>query len=359
MAGASSFADAALVAGSKIGRYFGLVSAVPSALFVLFVYALASSGAWTGEPQPSSVAQAVGDVGFGEASLLLLLGLALGLLLHPLQFALIQVLEGYWGTSLVGRRLAVARIHHHRARSDAIDRLTGRSAETLAAIAKYDKENRPRQTLESELGIAYVPALVDSEAYRRASAAYPEDYARVMPTRLGNVLRRFEDDAGRQYGLDAVTIGPHLALLADPRRAAYLSDARDQLDLSVRLCALALSAAVVAFAFLVTDGLWLLVVTVPYGLAYIFYRGAIVAATNYMVALAVVIDLDRWALYSQLHLKMPATTADERIQNSTLIDLLSFKSTPVLSYAHPPDTSVEVTQMGVIARFLAHRRARR
>ena len=42
------FADAALNAGSRIGRHFGVVSTVPSAVLVLFVYALVQSGAWSG-----------------------------------------------------------------------------------------------------------------------------------------------------------------------------------------------------------------------------------------------------------------------------------------------------------------------
>src|SRR5687768_15465067 len=112
---ASGFADAALAAGSRIGRYFGLVSTIPSALFVLFVYALVQSGAWTGPPDWAAAADAVSNIDLGVVSLLLLLTLALGLIVHPLQFAMIQLLEGYWGPGRVARRAASARIAHHRA----------------------------------------------------------------------------------------------------------------------------------------------------------------------------------------------------------------------------------------------------
>lgn len=111
---APSLVDAALGSGSKIGRYFGIVSAVPSALFVLYVYALLRSGAWGGEPRLHAVARAMQHLSLGEASILLVITLALGLVLHPLQFAFVQVLEGYWGTSRLGRGLAARRVQQHR-----------------------------------------------------------------------------------------------------------------------------------------------------------------------------------------------------------------------------------------------------
>lgn len=333
--------EAALLAGSRIGRYFGLVSVVPSALFVAFVYSLVRSGAWTGRPHLAAI-----DISVEQASLLLLLVLALSLLLHPLQFPLIQLLEGYWGTSRAARWLAGTRIRHHRARSVAIGCLADRCAGVLQAVADHDAERGKIRTLEGDAGIEYVPAIVDREAFLRARQAYPEDHERVMPTRLGNVLRRHEDLAGAQYGLKAITVGPHLALLAEPRRAAYLNDAREELDLTVRLCGLSMLASGVAFAFLVTDGLWLLVAAAPYLLAYVFYRGSVAAASNYMLALATVIDLDRWELYKQLHLEWPDTTEIERTRNTELMDLLEFETTPVVSYDHTPGAASSVPERG-------------
>ena len=72
---------------------------------------------------------------------------------------------------------------------------------------------------------------------------------RMMPTRLGNVLRRYEDTAGRQYGLDIVRIAPHLNLVARPEHREYVDDCRKGLDLGVRLCVLfALRGSVVCRA---------------------------------------------------------------------------------------------------------------
>src|SRR4051794_30731476 len=113
MAG-GSLPEAALTAGSRIGRYFGLVSALPSVLFVLFIYGLLT-GAWNGPPDMDAAGEALTGLGLGGVGLLLLLSVTLGVITHPLQFALIQVLEGYWGINRVARRVAAGGVRHHRA----------------------------------------------------------------------------------------------------------------------------------------------------------------------------------------------------------------------------------------------------
>src|SRR3954447_9664428 len=326
MAG-DSVAEGALAAGSRVGRYFGLVSALPSALFVLFIYVLFATGAWNGAPDLSKLSDAIGDISLGQASVLILLSFGLGLVLHPLQFALTQLLEGYWGTNLVARRLAVARIRHPRGRADFYERAFGTAASTIEELG--------RDTLHGTPGDPWLWAIVDEQAYQGALQSYPERGDRILPTRLGNAMRRFEDDAGAQYGLDALTVVPHLSLTAEPTHAVYLRDAREQLDLAVRLCALCLLATGFAFALLVTDGPWLLITLIPYGLGYLFYRGTIVAAQNLGAAVAAIIDLDRFGLYAWLHLPMPIDTVAERQNNATLTGLLQFKTTLALRYEHP------------------------
>jgi hypothetical protein len=337
---APSIADAAFASGSRIGRYFALVSAVPSALLVFFVYALVKSGAWSARPDPAAVGRAVSHLSLGEFSLLLVVALGFGLASHPLQFAVTQFLEGYWGTSTIGRSVAVARVRRHRARMSSLV-IKRRSCQQEINTAHPDPVKR-QDILQSHRGDAYVRVIVEEQAYRRALMSYPEKRSRVMPTRLGNVLRRYEDAAGAQYGLDAITTAPHLALVARPEHIGYLHDAREQLDLAVRLCMLSLIATVLAFMFLVGDDLWLLIAALPYGLAYLSYRGAVLAAHEYGTALATLIDLDRFRLYSELHLRMPVDTAAERIMNAPLMRLLTFKRQPDVVYEHPADSSLEV-----------------
>jgi hypothetical protein len=331
-----SLAEASFAVGSRIGRYFGLVSAVPSALFVFFVYALVTSRAWSGRPDPGAVSHAVSNLSLGEVSLLLVVTLALSLFTHALQFTVTQLFEGYWGTSTVGRSMAVVKVKRHRERMSLLADSRRERLEEILAV--HPDPIKRRDILHSDRGDSYVRAIVEEQEYRRALGSYPEKRDRIMPTRLGNILRRYEDVAGAQYGLDAITTAPHLALVGRPEHVVYLDDAREQLDLAVRLCILSLMATLLAFTFLVTDGFWLLIAAVTYGLAYVSYRGSLVAAHEYGTALATIIDLDRFRLYSELRVPMPADTEDERTVNQTLMGLLRFKRRPNLTYQHSADS---------------------
>jgi hypothetical protein len=59
--------------------------------------------------------------------------------------------------------------------------------------------------------------------------------------------------------------------------------------------------------------------------AYLSYRGSIVAATHYAAAIDVMVNLNRFALYQQLHLPVPANGAEEKAMNEALAEVLEHK----------------------------------
>jgi hypothetical protein len=289
----------------------------------------------------------------------LLSSLVVALLVHPLQFPFTQLLEGYWGPSWLGRFFAVERIRRYRQQLWDLDReQIGREEDLVRAVyclpdrpaARAALDARPKETaedvedvLDSEAGD--VRGLVtDSwmyEAVDRERSGFPVDARRVMPTRLGNVLRRYEDQAGRAYGLDALTVVPHLALLAPTARTSHLRDAREAMDLAIRMCLVSLLATALSVAVLATDGVWLLLALVPYSAVYVSYLGAVAAAHEYGTAVTVLIDLDRFALYKQLQLAEPADTGKERKRNRQVMKLLSGEDGYVVYVSHP-DTTVKL-----------------
>jgi len=91
-------------AGS-IGRYFTVVSLVPSTVFVAYVVLLIKTGAWSGENV--QFADAIGGLEIADALVASVAALLFALVVHPLGFALIQMYEGYWGTSRLPACLAV------------------------------------------------------------------------------------------------------------------------------------------------------------------------------------------------------------------------------------------------------------
>ena len=178
------------------------------------------------------------------------------------------------------------------------------------------------------------------------AAAYPSEDDDLMPTRFGNVMRRYERLAGSQYGLDAVKIIRQLALVAPPERLSFLNDQRQLLDLSIRMSATSIAGTVIAVAFLWHHGPWLLIALIPYCVAYLSYRGAIVVAHEYGAAFSAIIDLDRFALYENLRMRMPKNTKAERRMNVRLVRLLDYQK-PVLTYEHPQISSAPDTELNV------------
>lgn len=340
----NGFSAAVSGVGSAIGRYFSIVSFIPSFFLVGFTFALIESGAWSASGNLNWARAGSAFADLSNLASLVLVSIVLGVAVHPIQFALVQFFEGYWGTGRWAQRARVVRILHHR------DRYCAHHDEDLAAsmeLKEKDEEARLREaagdervTLEAERRVT-LRSIADES--RRVAAEYPppndvgrhEEYDNIMPTRLGNALRKHERLAGSQYGLDAVKVIQQVSFVAQPERLAYVGDQRQLLDLSVRMSATAIVATLIAIAGLWQHGAWLLLALAPYGVAYLSYRGAVVVAHEYGAAVAAMIDLDRFALYDALRMPHPIDTAAERRMNVKLMKLLTHNQLVVLRYQHP------------------------
>lgn len=308
----------------SIGRYFTVVSFVPSLLLVAWISFVANSGAWSTPPDWQQAVQSFARLSLASAFLLVLIAIAIGAALHPLQFTLVQLLEGYWGTSSLAIELRTTR------------------------TAGYDEKRRlllgVEQLASEKLEDASSPNLtmlyVSSDEADRQLSYYPRTPRFLMPTRLGNVLRRYEIDVGSEYGLSVVTFIGHLAAVASPEQMRYVNDQRIALDFAVRCCLTGLLGSVVAVIFLWQHGFWLLVALAPYFLGYLAYRGSIIVAHKYGRALGALVDLNRFELYQRLRLVLPATTDEERSLTGTL-SLLTEQHSPIASlpYTHPIPSS--------------------
>lgn len=178
-------------------------------------------------------------------------------------------------------------------------------------------------------------AFVRQEA-DRLTGKYPTDDRRAMPTLLGNRLRGGEDLAGTAWGLASIVAAPHISLVAAERDEQYLEDARSELDLAVRFCLVWGLATIVATVAFWRHGPWIFVPVATYALAYLSYRGAVVAAEEHGVALATLIDLNRFAFYDRMGVPRPKDVDEERKQNETLMRLLNGSTEANLSYANQP-----------------------
>lgn len=347
---ALSPADAVLSVGQRIGRYFALTSMIPSLLLTLWVYIILASGVPSSPPQLRNVETALSHWSAGKVIGIVVASLAVSLVLHPLQFIMTQLLEGYWGTSLLGVQAMKIRIVHHRSRRRdlLVKAETHKNARHLfygnlrrEKIKGNPKLKNDPVELARQVGMVarskrgdqiIFDTIAEQEALSQAGK-YPSDAQRILPTRLGNALRRFEDAAGSQYGLRALVVSPHLHLVAPPHHREYLIDARQTLDSSIRICVVAFMAVVVTVGLLLTHGLWMLWSLLPYSVSYLAYRGAVSAAHGYGIVIASAIDLDRFRLYEALGLSLPQDTMEERANNVQLMRMLTGKRA-YLRYSH-------------------------
>jgi hypothetical protein len=327
-----TFADLATGAVQSIGRYFGVVSAIPSTLLVVFFYVLLKSGAWVSAPNWSRAFESLVHPGIGGLGLLSLASLGVALALHPMQFAIVQLYEGYWGNWGFTQRLRIQRILRYQKLQERLEQQQTDTAdllENLMEVGAFTTYATPRAMAVR----ASLISIFDEAA--RVSDSLPRAQADIMPTRLGNVMRRFERQAGSQYEIDAPLVFPHLMLVAPADHVAYVNDQRSQFDLAIRMSFTSVLACALSVGFLWRHGAWLLVSLIPYVLAYLCYRGAVVLARQYATAVNTVVDLNRFALYDRLRVKPVDTTAEERQSNKDLMMLLRHSRRSDIAYTAP------------------------
>jgi hypothetical protein len=302
------------------------VSALPSIVLVCYTYLLVAGDAWSGHPNWQRAVDSFVHLGIGGTLALLGLSIAVALALHPLQFALVQLLEGYWGVSPLAERARGARMRHHWERVLQLRLRQSRSRVALRKRGPTDEDDdlRTRMRLVSQIAEA-----------GRILQTQPAEPDQVMPTRLGIVLRYYESAAGEPYGLRAIQVMPYLARVARPEDMAYVNDQRSQLDLAVRMSVTALFTSLLTTIVLWRGGLWLLVALLPFSVGYLAYRGAVVAAGQYGRAVAVVIALNRFALYERLHLPLPDSANAERVAARSLTELMDYNDEFRVVYRHP------------------------
>ncbi|HEV8558374.1 MAG TPA: hypothetical protein VGR06_18540 [Actinophytocola sp.] len=302
-----------LLGSGQVGRYFTVVSVLPSAVLVLYIYLLAGTDPWSGPLQWSELADF-------RAQNLVITGIAvmvLALALNPLQFTLIQLMEGYWGNSRLAVQFATIRTIYHQRRAAELD---GRALADDAPGAGMVERTR---------------ATIDATESERLFASYPVEQRDFLPTRLGNVLRRYETTVGKPYGLDPLLSIPRLAMVVGQRELGYVRDQRVQLELAIRTALLAGAAVVATVVLLWRQGLWMLLAAVPYGVAFLAYRGAVAIAHEYGTSLAVLTEFGRFDLYRRLHLPHPPDTSAEREVNEKLMRMFDFAD-ETLRYQEPP-----------------------
>jgi hypothetical protein len=292
------------------------VSLLPTAVLVLLVVSLWAGGAPGQAPELAQVLGGPEGLDVSQLVGILLVVLVIALVLHPLQLTLVQLFEGYWGISTLGRSLSALGVELHRRRQQRL----------LQVTAESGPNTRRYQWAVGQLRM------------------YPIDSSHLMPTKLGNALRAAEDQAGERYGLSTVVTLPRLyPQLSGPFAQVYM-DLRNQLDIAVRFCATLLLATVICAVLLREHGWWLALPAATALLSWMAYRASVRAGAAYGQGLYIAFDLFRFDLLQALHYPLPVDPVQEKRFNSALSKFfvsnypLEQRLGPV-AYEHPAPAS--------------------
>lgn len=325
--------DLSLGTTSTIGKYFGVVSTIPALIGTTWLYLLFLLRPWQSPLDWASLAANNPIAQPIQGLALVVVAITIAVVTHPLQFVIVQVLEGYWGSSAAGLALAYRRAVIQASRYDRafmLRRAVNPRTHPADDSARLRADPAARDAADRR-------ALMQGLTFSAASAvvsSYPDTPENILPTRLGNVLRRYETRGGQSVGLPILDWTTFIGMVADPRHTSYVQDQRQGLDLAVRMTAVGLFCATISAVALWPHGLWVLVALLPYAAAWLSYRGALAAAHAYGQACEAWLYLNRFALYEQLHLIPPATSADERAMNEGLADMLDGADDYDVTYGH-------------------------
>ena len=150
---------------------------------------------------------------------------------------------------------------------------------------------------------------------------------RVLPTKLGNVMRAAEDLPEKKYGLNALVCWPRLWLLLPNDAKKELTGSRAPLN-----------AAALAFLWCLSFLVWSIWAwwAAPLGLlaAFLAYRSMVMAAVIYGELIESTFDVHRIVLYKALRWPLPKNPSLEREVGEQITEYLyhgSIQSTPIFT----------------------------
>jgi hypothetical protein len=305
---------------ARILDQLSLSAWLPSGVLVFAVLVLGSLRAKGGEA--GQALAALGDLSLASLVLLLTAVVLTTVLTQAFQFEAIRVLEGYWGPGLVRELVSDARCGRHLARRDAIRTRLNETADRAFkdAVATMFAEGVPVSTIDGASKVFrkkatlgrlpveqrdqvkahpwqdYAPTrlLRRMDALAAAERRFPRDDRAIRPTRLGNMLRHYEDPIEIQIGRPIEGFVQQICHVLPPEVQADHDHLRARLDL---YCAL-----VIIFVLTGLSGVALLVGVdtteaaaagaAGVALAWLSYRAAVTSARAYGALLATLVQFD-------------------------------------------------------------------
>lgn len=145
---------------------------------------------------------------------------------------------------------------------------------------------------------------------------YPIDDGQILPTRLGNAIRRFEEYGWNRYRLDSQSLWSRLISVVPEPVRKQVDTAQVGVDFFVCLLYGHIAVAITAITVIAVRGnsTWALLagVVVPLLLVPLWYRLAVATTDQWAVAVQALVDLGRVPLAAALGSIMPTAIEEER-----------------------------------------------
>jgi hypothetical protein len=165
------------------------------------------------------------------------------------------------------------------------------------------------------------PAIDDIEGLRtelaqRVVNEYP-GRALVLPTRLGNAIRSFEEYARTVYAMSSITIWPRLVGVMSKEYAATLDESKAAFDFMINASFLSwiFSASTLVAGLMAPARIdpwpWAVQIALSLVAGYLFYRGSIGAALAWGAQVKGAFDLFRWDLLEKLGYARASITPEQ------------------------------------------------
>jgi len=276
-----------------IGRSFLVSSYIPALVFVII-----NRGFFVGYlPQATRDALGLSPALDVQVAFAIVASAFLGYLLMILNPYIVKLYEGYYI------------LNHFECLKKLQTRRKLRLNNTTVAIKQ--KLERIRQS-DEEFHRAW---RVYMEHRAREVEEFPRYAIDVLPTRLGNVFRAFEDYSYQQYGMDAVFFWPLMTRVIPDEYSQRIEELNNFVAFTLASSLLSLVMCLEATIIWVCRGCTLLIgviALVCLFMFYLLYRWAILASLSYGQYFRHCFDLFRLDLLKELGLKPPRDRAKEK-----------------------------------------------
>jgi hypothetical protein len=248
---------------------------------------------------------------------ILILLIFTSLLMKELRFPIRRMLEGFWPKPFNQIAYAIIKIKKKK------------FEENRAKLRELLKKPNQKDSTSEDIQVQKNNELTSLEKW---ASVNPPKASDLLATRLGNILRAYEEAPDSRYGLSVSVVWTRLWMVLDDTTRTDITNAQNTLEKFCELWFFGLLFILWAFV-----NPWAIVISIVWQLI-VYYVMILSAAESYGQLIESTFDLYRMKLYDALSWTKPTNTDDEISMGKKLTEYLwrSVLASPI-TYVTPPE----------------------